>query len=292
MSDIVLTCPACATRYKSSADSLGPNGRTVRCAKCGEVWFQPAPDLVPHSEATADALALRDNESDARSDADASGARPASVTSVPSAPEPDPAPVAPSRETAGGDVPQDAVPSAPKAPIAPDAPSIPDTPSADVVMRDRADQIKLARRKRTILFIWLVPLIIVLLAAIIAWTQRQAIVNRIPQMATLYQAIGADVRVGGLKLDPPTARMMVSDGVPIIRIDSVLHNLTKETLPVPLIELTLHDKSGQSLAQWYVEPSETEIAAKSEIAISTDYAEPPENAIGVRYRLMNGSAGV
>ena len=208
MSDIVLTCPACATRYKSSADSLGPNGRTVRCAKCGEVWFQPAPDLVPHSEATADALALRDNESDATSDTDTSGPHP---ESVPPAPEPDPAPVTPSRETVGGDVPQDAVSSAPKAPIAPDAASIPDTPGADVVMRDRADQIKLTRRKRAILFIWLVPLIIVLLAAIIAWTQRQAIVNRIPQMATLYQAIGADVRVGGLKLDPPTARMMVSD---------------------------------------------------------------------------------
>ncbi|MEM9599843.1 MAG: DUF3426 domain-containing protein [Pseudomonadota bacterium] len=289
MSDIVLTCPACATRYKSSADSLGPNGRTVRCAKCGEVWFQPAPDLVPHSEATADALALQDNESDITSGADASTPHPAPV---PPAPEPEPVPVTPPRETVGGDLLKDTVPTEPKAPIAPEAPIIPDTPGADVMMRDRADQIKLARRKRTILFIWLVPLIIVLLAAIIAWTQRQAIVNRIPQMATLYQAIGADVRVGGLKLDPPTARMMVSDGLPIVRIDSVLHNLTKETLPVPLIELTLHDENGQSLAQWYVEPSETEIAAKSEIAISTDYAEPPEGAIGVRYRLMNGSAGV
>lgn len=164
---------------------------------------------------------------------------------------------------------------------------LPDALGADVMMRDRADQAKLAKRRRTILIIWLVPLIIVLLAAIIAWTQRQAIVNRIPQMATLYQALGEEVRVGGLKLDPPSATILEEDGVAVIRIDSVLYNLTSKTLPVPLIELTLHDDLGQSLAQWYVEPSQTQIAPKGQIPISTNYTDPPSGAVGVRYRLMN-----
>jgi predicted Zn finger-like uncharacterized protein len=48
---MILTCPACATRYQSDASSFLPDGRKVRCAKCGEVWFQPPPPPEPQDEA-------------------------------------------------------------------------------------------------------------------------------------------------------------------------------------------------------------------------------------------------
>lgn len=34
---MIIECPACTTRYDIKAD-LPPEGRTVRCAKCGTVW--------------------------------------------------------------------------------------------------------------------------------------------------------------------------------------------------------------------------------------------------------------
>lgn len=46
----MIECPACATRYQVSETAIPPAGRTVRCAKCGESWFQPKPVEEPAEE--------------------------------------------------------------------------------------------------------------------------------------------------------------------------------------------------------------------------------------------------
>jgi predicted Zn finger-like uncharacterized protein len=40
---VIVSCPACATRFSLDASLLGPNGRNVRCAKCGHRWKQEPP---------------------------------------------------------------------------------------------------------------------------------------------------------------------------------------------------------------------------------------------------------
>ena len=45
---MIVSCPACATRFTLDASLLGPNGRNVRCAKCGHRWRQePAAPIEP-----------------------------------------------------------------------------------------------------------------------------------------------------------------------------------------------------------------------------------------------------
>lgn len=55
---MILTCPECSTRYMAKAGTIDMNGRSVRCARCENVWFVEgsAPDTLP------DALALEDNQ--------------------------------------------------------------------------------------------------------------------------------------------------------------------------------------------------------------------------------------
>jgi len=49
---MILTCPECSTKYMAKDGSIGPNGRSVSCARCDAVWFAEGAD--------PDALALED----------------------------------------------------------------------------------------------------------------------------------------------------------------------------------------------------------------------------------------
>lgn len=51
---MIISCPACSTRYQVDPGGFTPKGRKVRCAKCGDVWHQDPPKDVPKTLGTSD----------------------------------------------------------------------------------------------------------------------------------------------------------------------------------------------------------------------------------------------
>ena len=233
---MILTCPECSTNYMAKDGTISPNGRSVRCARCENVWYVEGVD--------PDALALEDNQT-------------VLITE-----QPDPQP---------------------------ELPFIPDINStaavgAHTLLRDKADAEKLTKRKTVIRLIWSLTLLILLTTALIAIFKRQAIVETFPRSATLYQAFGMDVKANGLDVRGLSSQRLVVDGEPVLRVTGKVVNLTSKAIAAPLIQLRLENRSGEALADWFVETGT--IGAGKSVEIETDYPAPPIDGVELRYRFV------
>ena len=55
---MIITCPACASRFRIPDGALGAEGRKLRCGSCRHVWFQPADAVEPASAPEPEPVAV------------------------------------------------------------------------------------------------------------------------------------------------------------------------------------------------------------------------------------------
>ena len=253
---MIITCPECATRYKTTEDAIGSNGRTVRCASCTAMWFVPA----PAAQLTMDALALADNQ---RSD----------MTPAPETPAPRPDIDKPTAVQSDGPASEAVTPRG----------------GAHVDMRAKAEKRKRNSRLRSVLAIWLIPLSLISAAAVAAYYYRQDIVAKYPKSATFYQAVGVDVSLSGLILDPPETRYAEIDGVPTLVVTGSVRNISDTDLPLPLVALSLHNSSGETVTEWVVDMDTPMLPKGGKAEYLSQKPNPSLDAASLRTRFIDES---
>src|SRR5262245_38288847 len=218
---MLITCTNCGTSYQVAATSLGPSGRSVRCARCKQTWFAantevledvaeahradlaaiakapPVADLAPPEAdfASASGISPDTNPAEPAFDDDPGMAPPAWPAPGPAA---QPAAQGQSRhqdENQDQDASPPPVIDAP--PLAPSEQA--PTPAEDIesvaarrVQRQAAHRLRWERSMWTSGILTLVAVNLML----IGW--RSDVVRWLPQTASLYAAIGLPVNLRGL----------------------------------------------------------------------------------------------
>jgi len=153
---------------------------------------------------------------------------------------------------------------------------------AHTLLRDKVDAEKLSKRKRLIRLIWAAPLCLLIGGAAGVVLKRQAIVQQHPKFATLFQSIGLGVKANGLDIKGLSSERLIVDGDTILRVTGEVVNLTSQAKTSPLVQFRLENRSGEVLADWFVEPGT--VPAGQSVRIETDYPAPPIDSAGLRYR--------
>ena len=254
---MILTCPNCATRYLTTPEDIGPKGRTVRCSSCQTSWYV---------KAEADILDLADQESSAPNKSPV----PNKVSNKISVPQP-------SLTAKQGTAKQGKVSA--QAGI-----------EAAAQIRDKTYRKRAARRMMGVGLLWGTTLAILGLGAGAAYYLRQPIVQKYPAAATLYKGFGVQVAQNGLILESVTVNSAYIEGVPTVLVEGELSNIDRVSRLAGPIYFDMLDVAGQSLASWTYEAETGPIEPASSLSFVDQYANPPIDAVRLRYGLSTYEA--
>lgn len=264
---MIITCPHCQTKYQVTFEAIGSAGRKVQCAHCQEAWDQrPLPKLAvvePDDDILFDAMAedaldevMLAEEKAASTERAASGAQPAD----------------PSRST---------------------------TPPTDAAehkklqaafsrrqsaMSSRQPLARLRRAARATGLLFLVGL----LAG--GYFGRVPIVERYPDLAGVYEAVGLGVNVVGLDFSNLESMKTLSGGKDVLMVSAQIVGLSPDPVAVPPVVVSLLDSGGNAVYEWSVVPRARDLMAGERATFDTSLSLPPGEASRVRLSFAGGSS--
>ncbi|HEY4199030.1 MAG TPA: DUF3426 domain-containing protein [Devosiaceae bacterium] len=273
---MIITCPNCQTRYQVANDTLGAVGRKVLCAHCQSAWQalpEPEPRGVP--EDSNDLLF----DEDAERELDAEFA-------------------AEEKEAVSWDFNQDEAIDA-EAMVEPSPTTQPWRNAVDPAAekkRQRAffrrqsrmgRQLPLARVRRTVRWVSVVALLLVLTAVVVF---RTSLVRQFPELAGVYAAVGLGVNVVGLEFSDVVTLNSQHTGAEVLSVTARIHSVSNQLVRVPQVVVTLLDAHGAALYEWSVAPDSSDLQPGEVLDFSTELPQPPAGASEVRLTFA-GSRG-
>jgi predicted Zn finger-like uncharacterized protein len=280
-----IICPHCSTSYGINAASLGEAGRTVRCARCKEVWLarpedavefaNPAPAMAGANRASAEQDAAAEWDALAREEADQEGA----------APHVDSPSIANDwQDSAEGR-------------------SAADWPSAAESDFHGADSARSGR------FAWLGRLIGpaanrltfprkgpfslttactamgALVLAVLIW--RAELVRLLPQTAAFYKLVGLDVNLRGLRFKDVTITSEMVEGKPVLVIEGSITGETNKAVELPRLRFSVRDAQGAEIYAWNTVLEQSVLRPGERALFKSRLASPPPEGRNIDVRFFN-----
>ena len=257
---MILTCPNCATRYSVKDTAMPPQGRTVRCKKCGHSWFAAAPEA---------ALVAED---------------------VMPQPLPAGAPPAPEAERTTAVV-TDA-PAAVVATVARAEPTVsPDHLAPFGFRPETAAAVRPGKvRRLAVVAGWALLLLSILVLLWSAYRYRAQVVGSWPRAASLYAWVGWPVRDGSLMLSDVQYGRRVENHRALLVVSGSLRNLSGQSRPVPPLQVLLRDGRGRVLQRYVFAPPVRVLKAGQREVFHTELSSPSPAARHLTLKLA-GTTG-
>ena len=307
---MLIDCPNCATSYQVDAASIGAHGRSVRCARCRNVWFaEPAanasssPDsasddavaafraeLGPEPQPAAEPSAPLEPAPavDASTDANAAAEPTASATDERPAEESlaieQAAPIAPSNIPIPiTDAPASVAGIDQRPPLRLDPPAI--EHSTENIRRAARRPTKARPRAKPKFRLSLaIATLACVCAALVSW--RKDVVRAMPQLASFYGSVGLPVNLRGLAFTGLSIGRDARDGVPVLVVEGTIVNTVATPVEVPRLRFALRNAAGAEVYTWTAVPTQTVLEPGERLPFRSRLASPPEDGHDVQVRFF------
>ncbi len=274
----MIVCPNCTTSYDVDPAKLGPDGRTVRCARCKETWLARAEDVMAMEMADTDAggdAGLTPSEEQGWQDeapvvdspsisaaADDGQHNDLGVHPDWSADEDEqrPKPVSKLGRLFGVLKLPASLPPLPRVPVPQFARHYLTLPIACVAMA-------------------------ALSVALVTW--RTDVVRLMPQTAAFFRTVGLDVNLRGLAIENVKVMSETVDGKQVFVIEGVVADITRKQLQVPRLRFVVHDEKGSEIYAWTSVIEQSTLQPGERAAFTSRLASPPPEARSIAVRFFN-----